>query len=44
MRQMMAAVLADKDFDWAEAERLAALPDFNVADHMSALKQEVARG
>lgn len=43
-RQMMAAALADKAFDWTEAERLAALPDFKVAEQMSALKQEVSRG
>jgi len=43
-RQMMAAALADKTFDWAEAERLASLPDFKVAQQMSALKMEVARG
>jgi len=43
-RQMMAAALADKAFDWTEAARLAALPDFKVAEQMSALKQEVSRG
>lgn len=40
-RQMMAAALADASFDWAEAERLAALPDFAVADRLEALKREV---
>jgi len=43
-RQMMAAALADKAFDWSEAERLAALPDFAVTEQMSALKREVSRG
>jgi len=37
-----AAVLSDKSFDWAEAERLAALPDFEVAEQMSALRKEMA--
>jgi len=43
-RQMMASALADAAFDWAEAERLAALPDFKVAEQLSALKQELSRG
>ena len=41
-RQMMAAALADASFDWAEAERLAALPDFAVADRLEALRREIA--
>ena len=41
-RQMMASALADSSFDWAEAERLAALPDFAVADRLAALKREIA--
>jgi len=41
-RQMMVSALADDSFDWAEAERLAALPDFAVADRLSALKREFA--
>jgi len=42
-RQMMAFALADASFDWAEAERLAALPDFAVADRLAALKKELSR-
>ena len=41
-RQMMASALADASFDWAEAERLAALPDFDVAKHLETLKREIA--
>jgi len=41
-RQMMAAALADSRFDWAEAERLAVLPDFKVAEKLSELKQELS--
>ena len=41
-RQMMAAALADASFDWTEARRLAALPDFAVADRLDALKREIA--
>ena len=41
-RQMMAAALADASFDWTEAKRLAALPDFAVADRLEALKREIA--
>ena len=42
-RQMMAAALKDADFDWAEAERLAALRDFSVLSQMRRLKEEIAR-
>ena len=41
-RQMMASALADASFDWSEAERLAALPDFRVADRLASLKREIA--
>ena len=41
-RQMMAAALKDADFDWAEAERLAALRDFSVLPQMRKLKEELA--
>ena len=41
--QMMAAALKDADFDWAEAERLAALRDFSVLPQMRRLKEEIAR-
>ena len=42
-RQMMAAALKDADFDWVEAERLAALQDFSVLSQMRRLKEEIAR-
>ena len=42
-RQMMAAALKDADFDWVEAERLAALRDFSVLSQMRRLREEVAR-
>ena len=41
-RQMMASALADASFDWTEARRLAALPDFAVAERLEALKREIA--
>lgn len=41
-RKMMVAALNDADFDWNEAERLAALPDFGILEEMKKLKQEVA--
>ena len=41
-RQMMAAALKDRAFDWSEAERLAATPDFGVLNEFSRLKQEVS--
>ena len=41
-RQMMAAALKDADFDWTEAERLAALLDFSVLPQMRKLKEEIA--
>ena len=41
-RQMMAAALKDADFDWTEAERLAALRDFSVLPQMRKLKGEIA--
>lgn len=42
-RQMMVAALADEKFDWNEAERLAALPDFKVLDELNKLKSEVSQ-
>ena len=42
-RQMMAAALKDANFDWTEAERLAALRDFSVLPQMRRLKEEIAR-
>jgi len=41
-RQMMSAALADARFDWAEAERLAALPDFRVSERLASLKKELS--
>jgi len=41
-RQMMAAALADDTFDWTEAERLAASPEYGVLDELRRLKVEVA--
>ena len=41
-RQMMASALKDANFDWAEAERLAALRDFSVLPQMRRLKEEIA--
>ena len=41
-RQMMASALADASFDWTEAKRLAALPDFAVAEQLEALRREIA--
>lgn len=40
-RQMMAAALKDPSFDWAEAERLASLPDFAVRGQMDRMKREL---
>lgn len=41
-RQMMAAALHDPKFDWAEAERLADLPDFKILPAFERLKAEIA--
>ena len=43
-RQMMAAALKDGAFDWTEAERLAASPDFGVLDEFRWLKREISDG
>lgn len=43
-RQMMVAALKDPAFDWSEAERLAALPDFKVAGRLSSLRKEISDG
>ena len=40
-RQMMAAAICDRNFDWAEAERLANLPDFKVLDGMRRFRAEM---
>ena len=41
-RQMMAAALSDGDFDWKEAERLAALPSFAISEELLTLKNEMS--
>lgn len=43
-RKLMVASIADSSFDWKEAERLAALPAFNVLEEMKALRREVENG
>lgn len=43
-RKMMVAAINDADFDWVEAERLAALPDFGVLKELRALRKEVEHG
>ena len=43
-RKMMVAALGDSDFDWNEAERLAALPSFGVLDELRKLRMEVGNG
>ena len=43
-KKMMVAALADAAFDWKEAERLAALPSFDVLNEMLTIKWEVANG
>jgi hypothetical protein len=41
---MMVAAVGDHDFDWSEAERLAALPDFGVLEELRKLRAEVGNG
>ena len=43
-RQMMAAALQDERFDWAEARRLADLPDFKVLPQLEAMRKELSNG
>ena len=43
-RKMMVAALGDPDFNWGEAERLAALPDFGVLEELRKLRKEVENG
>ena len=43
-RQMMAAALQDGRFDWAEARRLADLPDFKVLPRLEAMRKELSDG
>ena len=42
-KQMMAAALEDKNFDWAEAERIADLPSFKVLGELKKLKGEMGK-
>ena len=43
-RKMMVAAVNDPDFNWNEAERLAALPDFGVLEELRRLRAEVGNG
>ena len=43
-RQMMAAALQDERFDWAEARRLADLPDFKVLPQLEAMRKDLSDG
>ena len=43
-RKMMVAAIGDPDFNWGEAERLAALPDFGVLEELRKLREEVENG
>ena len=43
-RKMMVAALGDSDFNWNEAERLAALPSFGVLEELRQLRLEVGNG
>ena len=43
-RKMMVAALGDANFNWNEAERLAALPSFGVLDELRKLRMEVGNG
>ena len=43
-RKMMVAALGDSDFDWNEAERLAALPSFGVLEELRKLRMDVGNG
>ena len=43
-RKMMVAAVGDPNFNWTEAERLAALPSFGVLEELRKLRMEVANG
>ena len=43
-RQIMAAALQDERFDWAEARRLADLPDFKVLPRLEEMRKELSDG
>ena len=43
-RKMLVAAISDPDFNWNEAERLAALPSFGVLEELRKLRMEVGNG
>ena len=43
-KKMMVAAVNDADFNWEEAERLAALPAFGVLEELRKLRQEIGNG
>ena len=43
-RKMMVAAVGDPNFNWDEAERLAALPSFGVLEELRKLRTEVCNG
>jgi hypothetical protein len=43
-KKMMVAAVNDVNFDWAEAERLAALPSFGVLDELRKIRMEIGNG
>ena len=43
-RKMMVAAVGDPNFNWDEAERLAALPSFGVLEELRRLRVEVCNG
>ena len=43
-KKMMVAALADGNFDWDEARRLAALPSFAVVEELEKLRRETENG
>lgn len=43
-RKMLVAAISDPNFNWGEAERLAALPDFGVLAELRRLRAEMGNG
>ena len=43
-RKMMVSAVDDPNFNWDEAERLAALPSFDVLEELQSLRTEVCNG
>ena len=41
---MLVAAISDPNFNWGEAERLAALPDFGVLAELRRLRAEMENG